>query len=387
MKYMKYFFVFGSHPDLSLAELTAVLGDGVQYLNLSAGVLVVEAESLDLASLHQRLGGTVKMGEVYKLIPNLSESAIKTGIKEILAMATKPFFGISLYGGKFKFQPLALSLKKEIKINDRAPRYVVSKEAILSSVVVEQNKLTSGGAEIVIAKCPQGFWLGRTSFVQPFKELSARDYGRPDRDDQSGMLPPKLAQMMINLAGADTNRVLLDPFCGSGTIVSEALLMGFGRIIGSDISEKAIADSKNNLAWLRRHYNLTTGTCQLHVMDATKLASLIPLQSLDLIVTEPYLGPQRGARDLDKVKQDLDKLYSDAIAQFAQVLKPGGKLVMIWPRLLRTAKVFVDITPSINGFEQSMPWPKALEMRQPQTLLYGREGQSVWRRIVILVKK
>ena len=60
---------------------------------------------------------------------------------------------------------------------------------------------------------------------------------------------------------------------------------------------------------------------------------------------------------------------------------------MIWPRLLRTAKVFVDVTPKIDGFEQALPWPKALEMRQPQTLMYGREGQSVWRRIVILVKK
>src|SRR5205823_3602162 len=90
--------------------------------------------------------------------------------------------------------------------------------------------------------------------VQPFEQFSARDFGRPGRDDLSGMLPPKLAIIMINLAANDTISVLLDPFCGSGTILSEALLLGYKNLIGSDISEKAVADTKTNLDWIANKF-------------------------------------------------------------------------------------------------------------------------------------
>ena len=90
----------------------------------------------------------------------------------------------------------------------------------------------------------QQFSLAQTEAVQPFEQFSARDFGRPGRDDLSGMLPPKLAIIMINLAQTPLNSILLDPFCGSGTILSEAVLLGYTNLIGTDISEKAIADSK-----------------------------------------------------------------------------------------------------------------------------------------------
>ena len=60
----------------------------------------------------------------------------------------------------------------------------------------------------------KGF-LGQTLVVQPFKVLSKRDFGRPARDDHSGMLPPKLAQIMINLARRNddiSTKTILDPF-------------------------------------------------------------------------------------------------------------------------------------------------------------------------------
>ena len=118
----------------------------------------------------------------------------------------------------------------------------------LSSVVVEQNKLTTAqGAEIVIVQFDKKLFLGKTIAVQPFKELSFRDYGRPARDDYSGMLPPKLAQIMLNLSGAKPADTILDPFCGSGTILTEAMLMGYQDLVGSDVSSKAIEDTGKNI--------------------------------------------------------------------------------------------------------------------------------------------
>ena len=394
---MKYFFIFGNHPDLSLAEIFGIFGSTIKYLSFSSGALIVEADNLDLVSLNNRLGGTVKMGDIVQLVPDLADRNIKESIKAVLEKATKPFFGISLYGANHDFLKLALSLKKELKIAERSPRYVTSRERVLSSVVVEQNKLTSGGTEIVFIKTHNGYWLGKTTVVQPFKALSARDYGRPARDDASGMLPPKLAQMMINLAGAALNKTLLDPFCGSGTMLSEAALMGYRGLIGTDLSEKAVEDSKRNFQFSISNFQTPCPpagriskdqfpNAEFFKCDARRLATEIKPGEVDFIVTEPYLGPQRPGADLRKVKMELDDLYSDAIREFKKILKSGAKVVMIWPRMA-AASGLVNIEPDISGFELLNNWPSEFKNMQPRELVYGREGQRVWRRIVILQKK
>ena len=50
--------------------------------------------------------------------------------------------------------------------------------------------------------------------------------------------------------------LILDPFCGSGTVLQEALLMGFTQVAGTDLSPKAITDTKENIAWIKEKYNL-----------------------------------------------------------------------------------------------------------------------------------
>ncbi len=141
-------------------------------------------------------------------------------------------------------------------------RYVENKEEALSSVTVAKNGLTNRGREFLISPLfkegaggGQRYSLAKTEAVQPFEQFSARDFGRPGRDDLSGMLPPKLAMIMINLAQTSLNSILLDPFCGSGTILSEALLLGYKNLIGSDISEKAVEDTKINIDWIAKEFN------------------------------------------------------------------------------------------------------------------------------------
>lgn len=67
-----------------------------------------------------------------------------------------------------------------------------------------------------------------------------RDYGRPARDARVGMLPPKLAQIMLNLSVKDEKSgTVLDPFCGTGVLLQEAALAGFD-FIGSDIEPRMV---------------------------------------------------------------------------------------------------------------------------------------------------
>jgi len=76
---------------------------------------------------------------------------------------------------------------------------------------VEENDLLASGGEHVLMGVEGKLMIGQTEAVQPYKQWSARDFGRPARDPKSGMLPPKLARLMINLSGVDPKgKTILD---------------------------------------------------------------------------------------------------------------------------------------------------------------------------------
>jgi len=91
--------------------------------------------------------------------------------------------------------------------------------------------------------------------VQDVEGYSERDYNRPSRDAKVGMTPPKLAQIMINLAGLKDGDTVYDPFCGVGTIMQEALLNDY-RVIGSDANSAQVENCRSNLSWISKKYIL-----------------------------------------------------------------------------------------------------------------------------------
>ena len=380
----KYFFILGNHPDLSWAELKSLFPENgwekhgsVAFSNFS--------QDINIDKLMKELGGTIKIGEIIKEISIANRQGLSKIIKkEILAQAQKSSnekrfnFGFSLYQEKKipgNFFKLGLAIKKDLEKINISSRLVSSQESNLSSVIVEQNNLlTSSGLELCLISNKSKVFLGKTLAVQDFKGLGQRDFGRPQRDDHSGMIPPKLAQIMLNLArGNDADyqeKILLDPFCGSGTILMEAHLMGFKNIIGSDLSEKAIIDSQKNIAWLDENNDI-----KMMPSDVLKLEQEISEKSIDYIVCEPYLGPQRGYKDFNEIVSELNDFYSDFLKVLFKLLKKDGKLVMVWPQFKANDSTW-KINPNVGNF-----------LIGDKSFLYGRTGQKVWREIIILSKK
>jgi len=388
---MKYFFALGNNPTLSIAELSAVLR--FQNMILTKNILIADTDEIDAVELIKRFGGTIKIGTVLEEVSDRNK--LLQSILKIITPATegKYKFGLSYYGDKkFNDKPIGMEIKKFLKEQGISCRWVISKEKVLSSVVVEQNKLTGKGDEIVLIEHGKNIFLGKTLAVQPFKELSFRDYGRPGRDDESGMLPPKLAQIMINLTktrDSIKNITLLDPFCGSGTVLTEAILVGYQNLIGSDLSAKAIADTKTNIEWVKDTYRFNIPPYELVNESATTISKKIKANSIDAIVTEPFLGPQRGHLDIKKISRELETLYNQALNEFKKILKPNGTIVMLWP-VFMTSRQPQPINPNIKDFKIINPIPGILMINQNikltdrETIIYGREGQRVWREIVIL---
>ncbi len=382
---MNHFFILGSHPALSVAELTSRFS--IKKPLRLGEVLIGDCAIGDPTEAIRTLGGTIKIG---RLIGRVTPSGLyDVLVTELLAAekSGKFNFGISVYGkSSLNTHKLGLELKTALKAEGVSCRFVTSREKTLSSVVVEQNKLVAGGRELVVIVDNGQAHVGVTESVQPFKQLSRRDYGRPARDDHSGMLPPKLAQIMINLSGCPLDGALLDPFCGSGTVLTEAMLMGYRSIFGSDLSAKAVDDSKENIEWTKKESGLSV-TPKVRQSDARQLSRIYAPGTIEAVVGETYLGPQRGAVNIKKTAVELSTLYGLVLKEIARVLRPGGRAVLALPAFVEgRRRHLLPLSFSSLSLLKPPAGPATEGISERGTFLYGRPGQRVWREIIVVKK-
>ncbi len=202
-----------------------------------------------------------------KLLTRLDKTDLSEAFKHLQTMIPEHLqylpdgklqLGVSVYGEKAQRDWLLrqmLTLKKVVKKAGRSVRIIENKSEALESAQVLYNKLTGPlGWEILLIKDGEDFVVAQTTAVQNIDDYSKRDFDRPKRDAFVGMLPPKLAQIMINLAVGKMANVdeetkpttILDPFCGTGVVLQEAMIMGYS-VIGSDLSEKMVDYTQENL--------------------------------------------------------------------------------------------------------------------------------------------
>jgi tRNA G10 N-methylase Trm11 len=328
-----YLFILGRTPDLAFAELQTFLPD---VTRISEGV----ATSSHTVPI-EKLGGTIKIAEIIGTVRSVAPETLTPYIDS-------QTFGLSYYGGNQKpTRTLLEGIKTMLAGSGRHVRFVEARGGSdLSSVVIQKQHVQ----EYVIVKKQDDYVVGKTTEVQPFEEW---DYGRPYADPKAGMLPPKVSRMAVNIADRfrDSGRVLaqktlLDPFCGMGTILSEALVMGW-NVVGGDQSEEILAKTRKNLLWLVQKYSDLGVTYRLHVSDAVHISGAVDRGTVDAIVTEPFMGAAQralpGGRDIDKVKntiKGLEKLYIGCLRDWRNLLKAEGVVMMALPMYAVNGKFF-----------------------------------------------
>ncbi len=188
--------------------------------------------------------------------------------------------------------------------------------------------------DFVVIRVGEKFWVGATAFVPDVQQFQVRSNERPVVSSQIS-IPSRLARLLLNLSGAKKGDVLLDPFCGSGTILSEALVSGVS-CIGVDWDRDRIENSRQNLEWLSKK---TKSPVQysLKVGDSTRLEKVLGDVRVDAIVTEPILLPRIDAAPTEsrakKLIRNSSRLYSEALYSMAAVVRKGGRVVIVTPSL------------------------------------------------------
>lgn len=386
--------ILGRQPAISIAELEQVYGDVSWFSDISA---LVNAEYIDIT----RLGGSQKAGLVALQVPGRDWRAASVKIVQHYSNAWakregKITLGISAYGfseGPRDIQKTGLVLKSKLKQTGTNLRLIPNQESILSTATSHHNKLglSDNKVELIVVKGQSGIVIAESTGAQNITALAARDQGRPKRDAFVGMLPPKLAQIMINLAGpltatlGSTQPRLLDPFCGTGVILQEAGLMRYA-VYGTDLSEKMIRFSAENLKWIAEKDNLTLDVT-LEEGDAMDTTWTTPINA---VVAEGYLGQPFSAppsnSKLVEVRGNTNHIMSEFLKNLAGQIAPGTPVVIGVPAWKDIDGHFTHLPLLTKVEELGYSYVQMRNVR-PDQLLYYRPDQVVAREILVLLKK
>ena len=125
-------------------------------------------------------------------------------------------------------------------------------------------------------------------------------------------LKPTVARALVLMAEAKARYIVLDPMCGAGTILREAVDTVRGlTVIGGDAALEAVAAARENVgrtpgvfAWDTRRLPLRTA-------------------SIDVLISNPPYGRQHAA------EADVARLYRAAAREWARVLKVDARCVVL----------------------------------------------------------
>lgn len=379
--------VLGRQNKIGLAELESVAGaEAVKPVGDHAALVDANLNGANLGSV-TRLAmpiGELPINNWQKIAAHL-EKSIPTLLGDFPEGKIK--LGFSVIGmsvGSRQLFALGLEIKKLCRANGLSVRVVPNQAPELNSAQVLHNQLTGAlGLEILIINSHGSTWIARTTWVQDVDAYASRDFGRPKRDAFVGMLPPKLAQIMLNLSGARPGDVVLDPFCGTGVVLQEAALLGC-KTYGTDLSQKMIDYSRENLKWLAETFN--TGEPLLEVADATNHTWKQPINH---VTTEVYLGqPLSGLPS----PQKLQEIMGNCNAITEKFLKN------LHPQLANDTRICIAVPAWFaNGHFKQLKMLDRLKdlgyncirfkFAGSNDLIYHRSDQIVARQLLVLTTK
>lgn len=188
-------------------------------------------------------------------------------------------------------------------------------------------------------------FLGVRLARQPLHERGYR------RTQMVGALKPPVAAALVMLGEVREGMRVLDPCCGSGTILIEAALQG-ASVSGGDSDPVAVRAAQTNC----RAASITASIQQWQAQSLPMAAN-----SADCVITNLPWG-----RQID-VDEPLDAFYRQVFAEMRRVLAPGGHIVVLTtaPHLLSNS----DLS-CIDRFEIS------LHGQRPTVLVFCSEGMG-----------
>jgi tRNA (guanine10-N2)-dimethyltransferase len=133
----------------------------------------------------------------------------------------------------------------------------------------------------------------------------------------------KLTRCMVNLAKPKTGELLLDPFCGTGSTLIEAALIGC-RVLGLDIKRRMVRGSLKNLTY----FNIKPEG--VIVADAREP----PITRVDCVVTDPPYG-----RSATTLRRTTKQIVEEVLVTANSMLDKRRRICIAAPKTLNVGRV------------------------------------------------
>ena len=389
-----YAFILGKNQELSIAEIVSYLSTRkliFEVLNFTNDFLVVKIDDVLKVKI-QDLGGVLKIAslsyfEQYENFDNLN-------FAKFFPIADKTMdFGVSLYGDSYKkFKAISLGVKKSLKqIGIRSSYFHLEPPRTCTTHVEIINKNLLESADLVFCRLGENYYVGKTLQVHNPFEFQKRDVFKASQRAMYS-ISPRLSKIMINFLGIEKG-VVLDAFCGFGSILQEAVLSGFD-VRGIDIEKQCVDASIQNLQWLEKEYKIQIQGIGRKIIqgNAKRLTNYFEKISIDGIVSEPYLGPALKAKpdsyQANRILRELSPMYEAFFREAAQVLKSGGRICIVSPRFQTqsgTFKIDIERLGSKFGLRQ-IDILKPYKIQHQVPILDFEERHKLIREINVLEK-
>ena len=302
----------------------------------------------NIAAQLNKLGGTQKaawvlwvgqkpatFGQLPELLTQLLAKNLPNESKSIVA--------INFYGSVAQnAQQLRRALKRSLKEQKKPVKLAGDLRKSFYNSATSLKVLSKNGYEFNVTEHNNLLVVSKTFWVQDFRLWQRVDIDRPFRDMRVGMLPSKLARIMLNLARLKKGDAFWDPFAGLGTTLMQAQLLGI-YAFGSDVDREILKKAEENIKWLLKTGLVPEINYRLFEFDVLKnprynkvLRQVIRRGRFDAIVTEGYLGEPKTRVFKNKAQalaqwRKISLLYKALFKNLLPTLRVGGRLVVSLP--------------------------------------------------------
>lgn len=311
-----FFLLSGENETLPAAELRAILeaeGFTFEVKERLDQLVRLESSQDSVNSVHRRSAYTRTCGlELFACEAEenaIMKSAETVDFKSVLGEGES--FAVRVkrvkeYSRKIVTVPLEGKLGKHVLHNTTGTKVNLRKPDKTFFGVLTSGKLVFG---LKLAEMEILTFSERRPRKKPFFHPSA--------------MPSKLARCMVNLSRAKVGEMVLDPFCGTGSVMVEAGFVGC-RVLGFDIQRRMAEGTRRNL----EHFGVDAEG--LVIADSRKL----PLVRIDRVVTDPPYG-----KSATTMKSTTKRLVEGVFASARSLLGIGQLICIASPKTLGISRV------------------------------------------------
>ncbi len=343
---MLYYFHFGRDKELAKVELCSLLGKRkVEYTTSfenENGLCLDIVSNVDIFDFSERLAGTRK---IYKAI--FSGAITTQNFIEHIEFYFPKNFEISVISLDELSSTLTLLVydyyKKYIKTNKYRGTVKLGKAE--ENAVIDEKHM-----ELVVAKDgAEKVRIFQLVAEIDSKQFKFKDTARPHQKFTHGT-SFRLARMMVNMLNLPPGSVVLDPFCGIGTFLIEAMQAGY-NVIGVDNDRVVVEECRSNVDWAKKTFKIDQ---KAEIVCADSINAYF---KADGVIFEPYMGPflkeLPDRSEASKITRDLESLYKQVFRNLSTQLSSDTPLVCIMPIIVTNQGSEHRISPNVftdSGF-------------------------------------